>query len=142
LRTEAEIIALSETKLRAAELLIANGFFDESYYLAGYCFELLLKARICKTLGVPDFYLFDTGKMKAEGYKPYKVHDYKQLILLSGVWTEFETEKNNVQEFSDAWSRISPWKEESRYESGKNHNDVNKFIESQKIMRSWIIRHL
>ena len=58
MRTEAEIESLAENKLRVAELLCENGFYDDAYYLGGYVFELLLKARICRTLQIPDFFRY------------------------------------------------------------------------------------
>ena len=72
MKTEAEIIALSEMKLKAAELLLQNNFFDDAYYLGGYSVELLLKARICKVLCIPDFFVFDGKKLNL--YKEKNKH--------------------------------------------------------------------
>ena len=91
LRTETEIINLSDEKLRVAEFLLQNGFFDDAYYLGGYSFELCLKAKICKTLDIQDFFDFDNArsrrlptsrnKSKDNLYKSFKVHDYEQLLI-------------------------------------------------------------
>ncbi len=61
MKTEKEIIDLAKIKLDAAETLVKSNFFDDGYYLAGYSFELLLKAKICKTLLLRDFFDFDSS---------------------------------------------------------------------------------
>ncbi len=100
MRSEADIITLADNKLKIAEFLIQNEFYDDAYYLGVYAFELLLKAKICKTLLIPDFFDFDNSKSrklpaarakrteKDNLYKPFKVHDYEQLLILSGLYTE------------------------------------------------------
>ncbi len=62
MKTEAEIVTLANRKLKVAELLILYGYFDDAYYIGGYAFELLLKAKICRTLVIPDFFDFDNSK--------------------------------------------------------------------------------
>ena len=41
-------------RMQESEFLFINGYFDAAYYMGGYVFEYLLKARICKTLGIED----------------------------------------------------------------------------------------
>ncbi len=94
MQTQSDIEALAYAKLGDAECLLDNDRFDSAYYLAGYAIELLLKARVCKTLGIPDFFDFDNAerkRLKNESVitKPYKVHDYIQLFILSGIYTRF-----------------------------------------------------
>lgn len=74
MKTKAEIEAIADQKLREAECLLKGGFPDGAFYLGGYCVELLLKARVCKTLKINEFFLFNKGKQEA--YKPYKSHDF------------------------------------------------------------------
>lgn len=61
MKTETEIIYLSDKKLEAAEVLLKNDLVDDAYYLAGYSLELLLKAKICKSLLIPDFFDFENS---------------------------------------------------------------------------------
>ncbi|MBC7425012.1 MAG: HEPN domain-containing protein [Bacteroidia bacterium] len=61
MKTETEIICLSDKKLEAAEVLLKNDLVDDAYYLAGYSLELLLKAKICKSLLIPDFFDFENS---------------------------------------------------------------------------------
>lgn len=64
MKSQSEIEALAYAKLQDSEYLLADNRFDSAYYLAGYAIELLLKARVCKTLGIPDFFDFDNIERK------------------------------------------------------------------------------
>ncbi|MGI8951023.1 MAG: hypothetical protein ACR2FN_05485 [Chitinophagaceae bacterium] len=116
MKCQEDIETLSNSKLEDAECLFNNDRFDSAFYLAGYVIELLLKAKVCKTLAIPDF--FDT-KFKIKNpeniYKSYKVHDYEQLLLLSGIYIEFKYELENNADFKYHWSVVSKWSEEIRY---------------------------
>lgn len=154
MKTEKEIIDLSDIKINAADILVKNGFLDDGLYLAGYAFELLLKAKICKTLLLPDFFDFEnsrkrslsSGKVrrteKENLYKPFKVHDYEQLLILSGLFSEFENLLKSDPVFLGDWSVISKWDESLRYSTGANQKDVESFIQSIKNMKKWILTHL
>lgn len=140
MKAQSDIENLALLKLQEAECLLKNKFFDGAYYLAGYAVELLLKAKICKTLDVPDFFLFDKLKNQ-EVYKPYKSHDYEQLILLSGLNSKFMMKKEEAG-FRYHWSLVSKWSEGSRYITGKTQIDVEDFINSIKKFSLWIQEHL
>ena len=154
MRTEAEIIDLSDNKLLVAEFLLDNGFFDDAYYLGGYAFELRLKAKICKTLVIPDFFDFDNSKGrklpinktkrtdKDSLYKPFKVHDYEQLLILSGLYTEFSNKISTDLVFGADWSVISKWDESLRYSTGTNKADVESFLQSIKNLILWLQQYL
>jgi hypothetical protein len=51
MQCQADIQVLAQAKLKEAECLFTNGFFDGAYYLGGYAVELLLKAMVCKSQG-------------------------------------------------------------------------------------------
>ena len=154
MKSEAEILIISNKKLLAAELLLTNGFYDEAYYLGGYAFELLLKAKICKTLVIPNFFDFDTSgnrrlpitKSRRSDrdnlYKPFKVHDYEQLLILSGLFIEFSNKITDDLVFGADWSVISKWDESLRYSTGSNQSDVESFLLSIKNMSSWLQNYL
>jgi hypothetical protein len=154
LKTEAEIIALSDNKLKVAEFLAVSGFYNDAYYLGGYAFELRLKAKICKTLVIPDFFDFDNSRTrklpvaktkrsdKDNLYKPFKVHDYEQLLILSGLYTEFSEKIITDLVFGADWSVISKWDENLRYSTGTNETDVRSFLESIKNMIQWLQQFL
>src|ERR1700704_532325 len=113
---QADIVKLAWRKLESAKCLLKYEFPDDAYYLAGYTVELLLKAMVCKTLRIDDFFVFN--RAKKELYKPYKVHNYEELLLLSGIYLEFEEESKDI-EFIGHWSIISKWSEETRYLTGR-----------------------
>ncbi len=154
MRTEAEIIALADNKLKISEFLAQNGYFDDAYYLGGYAFELLLKAKICKTLLIPDFFDFDNSRSrklpvskakradKENLYKPFKVHDYEQLLILSGLYAEFSNKIVTDLVFGADWSVISKWDESLRYSTGSSKTDVESFIKSIKNMMLWLRQYL
>ena len=152
LKTETEIINLSDEKLKVAEFLLQNGFFDDAYYLGGYSFELCLKAKICKTLAIQDFFDFDNArsrrlptsrnKSKDNLYKSFKVHDYEQLLILSGLYTIFSEKIAVDSEFDADWSIISKWDESLRYSNGANEMDVTSFIQSIKNIITWLKQYL
>lgn len=131
---------LAMLKLKEAECLLENKFFDGAYYLAGYVVEVLLKAKICKTLDVPDFFLFDRTK-KQKVYKPYKSHDYEQLLMLSGLYSKFKSEPED-HKLKYYWFMMSNWNEGCRYLIGKTQTEVENFINSVKEVSLWIQKHL
>ncbi len=94
----------------------------------------------CKTLGIPDFFLFD--KAKAETYKPFKAHDYSQLLVLSGIYSELENEINRNVTFKGHWSIVSSWNEGCRYLTGKTMAEVKTFLNSINEVRTWIKNYL
>jgi HEPN domain-containing protein len=138
------ILSLAEARIIESELLYEGGHYDIAYYLAGYAVELYLKARICQLLNIPDFFDFDNRK-KFENEdsitKPYKVHNYAQLLILAGLHTEHVNMLNDV-EFKKDWWTLKRWNEAQRYNSGKLPKDVKDFIESSKKYTAWIKQFL
>lgn len=149
MKCQADIEILANEKLKDAECLLENKRYDGAYYLAGYAVELLFKAKVCKTLGIDDFFDFDNPnktrlavKNKDLLYRPYKVHDYLQLLILSGVYSQFQNDVNNNSSLKYHWSIVSKWDENSRYLTGISETDVQNFITSIKEITQWIRNHL
>jgi HEPN domain-containing protein len=147
MQTQSDIEGLAYAKLGDAELLLANERFDSAYYLAGYAVELLLKARVCKTLGIPDFFDFDNSSQKKvknerEITKPFKSHDLLQLLFLSGIYTEFQIELENNEFFELNWWSVVKWNENARYLTGFSLGYVEDFVTSVKEIMAWIQKHL
>lgn len=134
-----DIIKMADARFAEATCLLKNGFWDGAYYLAGYSVELLLKARVCKTLGIDDF--FEFKKAKKELYKPYKVHDFQELIILSGIYPELIKAQSDIA-FKANWSMVCEWGEECRYLTGKAEKEVNEFVTSINEITKWIKGHL
>lgn len=142
-----DIKKLASERFKDAECLQTNQRFEAAYYLAGYAVELLLKARVCKTLGIEDFFDFDNPlkkKIKNDGnlYRPFRVHDLEQLLVLSGIYTEFENKIASDNNFKAAWSIIEKWNENSRYLTERTETDVKDLLTSIKKFEGWILNYL
>jgi hypothetical protein len=140
MQCQADIQVLAEMKLKEADCLFKNSFFDGAYYLGGYAVELLLKAMVCKTLKIDDFFAFNLPAKK-ELYKPYKVHDYDDLLILSGLYSEFNAAQSDVV-FKGHWSVIRNWDERARYLTGRSSKDVGNFLTSIQEIVQWIKKYL
>lgn len=140
MQCQADIQTLAALKLKEAECLLKSGFFDGAFYLGGYAVELLLKAKVCKTLDIDDFFAFNLTARK-ELYKPYKVHDYEELLILSGLYKEFTAAQSDVT-FKGHWSVVRNWSEGARYLTGKTEKDAKDFLTSVYEISKWIGKHL
>ena len=136
-----EIENLAWIKIGEANCLFEHEFFDGAYYMGGYAIELLLKAKVCKTLGISDFFLFQKGS-RPEAFKPYKVHDYEQLLILSGLYTDFQKALNEEKDFKIHWSIVSEWSEKYRYLTGKEKEELQNYLSSLTEIAKWIQKHL
>lgn len=141
-----DIKTLAMGKYVDAQCLYDNGRYDSSYYIAGYCVELLIKSKVCRTLGIEDFFDFENRNklFKDEGAmnKAFKVHNLTQLIVLSGIYSEFQKELKDNIDFKGAWSIIDEWNEGARYSTGKRQSEAKDLLTSIKKFEIWIIKHL
>jgi HEPN domain-containing protein len=140
MQCQADIQAIAEMKLKEADCLFKSNFFDGAFYLGGYAVELLLKAMVCKTLKIDDFFAFNLPTKK-ELYKPYKVHDYDDLLILSGLYSEFNAAQSDMT-FKRHWSVIRGWNEGARYLTGRPSKDVEDFLTSIQEIAKWIRKYL
>ena len=105
-----EIVKISELRLKEAKILFDNDCFDGSIYLAGYCVELLLKAKIAMLLNLDNLFV-SVGKEKI---KPFKIHKLTDLALYGGLHKQISEESNET--FKEYWSLLySQWSEDLRY---------------------------
>ena len=154
MNTRENVILLAEKKLESSEILFNSDCSDDAFYLAGYALELFLKARICKNLNIPNFYDFKNSKNwsltdsiekrinEDNLYKPFKVHNYLQLFILSGLYLEFKSELRTELALKTDWQTVRDWDENSRYKDGKNKEEVKSFIDSIKNIVSWLRKYL
>jgi HEPN domain-containing protein len=131
----ADIERIAEKRYQEACCLLENKIWDGAYYLAGYSIELLLKSKICKTLGVDNFY--ELGIVRNEIARVFKTHRLTDLILLSGLQEEYELSKNDSQ-WKNYWWYVLEWSENSRYEIGKKDYEVINFLTAIKQIMLWI----
>lgn len=136
--TRNELRELAKLRLKEAETLFSAGLYDGTVYLCGYVIEFALKARICKLLEIDEYPA--SGKLKSA----YAVHDFDQLLLLSGL----KNKLNNANaELYANWSVATPWTPEIRY-SPKGSFSEDKAEEILHAVRDkpegvlrWIMRY-
>jgi len=115
---------LAESRLLDGKALFAAGRIAGAVYLSGYSVELVLKARICRTLGWegwPDGSQF--GKLNC-----LKTHDLATLLHLSGV----ESSLKKDQTLAASWLSVAEWDPETRYkvpDKDADKNDAKEMIE-------------
>jgi HEPN domain-containing protein len=100
---------IANTRIREASALLAAGFPDGAYYLAGYAVECALKACIAKKTREHDF---PEKKLANESY----THKLQDLLRLSELKSEFDGARQLDQHLNANWRIIQDWSEESRYE--------------------------
>jgi hypothetical protein len=131
-----EIEKLAWQRLQEAEILYHNKMFDGAFYLAGYSVELMLKAKICNRLGIPN--LFDetnssTNNIRGIGEirKTLKTHNLFMLLIFSGLKIKFDIDKAANKELAKANSLLfNSWDENARYKpcGHVTDKDVEKLI--------------
>ena len=141
-----DIINLADEKIMDAQCLLSAGRLDGAYYIAGYNIELLLKAKVCKTLGIDNFFHFGNRakllKDESNITRTYRVHDLDQLMILSGIFSLFQQEISVNTDFRASWSIIKDWNEGHRYLTGKTQRDVQDLLTSINKFWLWIQNHL
>ncbi len=116
-----EIRDLAYQRLKEAEILYQNNMYDGAFYLAGYSVELLLKAKICERLGIPNLFdetNVDTNQIKGIGEirKTLKTHNLFTLLIFSGLKIKFDSDKAVNKELAKANSLLfNSWDENVRY---------------------------
>lgn len=132
-----EIKNLAYQRLKEAEILYKNGMFDGAFYLAGYSVELMLKAKICERLGIPNLYdetNQDANSIKGIGEirKTLKTHNLFTLLIFSGLKVKFDSDKIKDRDLLKANSLLfTAWDENARYKpcGHMRKNDVEKLID-------------
>jgi HEPN domain-containing protein len=95
-------------RLREAKALLAAGFPEGAYYLAGYAVECALKACIArKTLE------FDFPEKKR--VNDSHTHDLGKLLVLAGLSEDLQLEFASDDAMEVYWGIVRDWSEESRY---------------------------
>jgi len=97
---------MADARLDDADALNAAARHDGAVYLCGYAVEVALKAKICDTLGWPEF---PETSAEFKNLQSFKTHDLDILLKLSGV--ELQVKTNYLGE----WSIVGQWDQEARY---------------------------
>lgn len=97
-------------KLNEAKCLFENGYYNWSYYTAGYTIELMLKAAVCKALEIENLYEENSRILKAFKYpQTFKTHNFEQLLMLSGVYISLKEKLAVDVAFKANWLIVCDW---------------------------------
>jgi len=112
---------LSDVRLQESKTLLAAGFPDGAYYLAGYAVECALKACIAKRTREYDF---PDKTLVIESY----THSLKDLLRLAVAKSEWEGDVAVNPALDRNWVILLTWSETSRYETGKSPQQAADLI--------------
>ncbi|MCC6463003.1 MAG: HEPN domain-containing protein [Saprospiraceae bacterium] len=148
-----EIKRLAWQRLEEAHILFENGKFDGAFYLAGYSVELMLKAKICDRLGIPNLFdeedkVVNSINGVSEIRKSLKTHNLLILLIYSGLKSKFDTDKSTNKTLIKVNSLLfSNWNENARYKpcGYMKESDVSTLIsllqDQANGLLSWIEKH-
>jgi HEPN domain-containing protein len=108
-RNRIDFQRLAELRLKEAKALLAAGFPDGAYYLAGYAVECALKACIAKRTQQHDF---PDKKLVDKSYS----HDVEKLLDAAGLDDRLKTEIATSEDLALDWETVREWSEQSRYD--------------------------
>lgn len=115
--------SLSRLRIRESRVLLTNGYYMGSYYLAGYAIECALKACICRQFRRFDF---PDKKLVNTSY----THDLEMLLKNAGIQKEFDAEINRSRPFALNWNVIKDWSEEVRYNKSLSKSKAQDYYSS------------
>ncbi|MCF0062309.1 HEPN domain-containing protein [Dyadobacter chenwenxiniae] len=136
--TLTELKTLALIRLKEAQALYNNGYYEGAYYVGGYAVELGLKAAICKNLNVN---IFDRKEVSGSCLKAFLTHDLSDLTVLAGLKPELNILIKEINSFNITWSIVSDWNEQRRYQSGCPGQKAKIFLDSVNIVMIWIKQH-
>lgn len=131
---------MAQLRLDESSLLLDQNFCTGAHYIAGYAVEFAIKAVICKRLNVEIFddELLDIPK---EVSKSFKIHNLRNLIILSGLQQELKKLIKEDSEIAKAWTIVSEWNEQQRYKLDCEKATALRFLNAVKIVIRWIKTH-
>lgn len=101
---------LTELRLNEAKVLLDNGAWEGSYYLAGYSVECALKACIAKQTRRYDFP--PSRKVIDDIY----THNLEKLMNASGLASTFSNARKSDKKLAAHWNVVKLWSEAYRYD--------------------------
>jgi len=146
---QAELQALTNERIRDAEVLLGGGRWAFAYYVSGYAIECALKSCVLERMVLTGG-VFKEKKFAEQCF----THDFAELIRLAGLTNELNNQfaasagaagtgaKGGA--FVGNWGLVTQWKESARYESKteKEARDLLTAItdESDGVLR-WIQKY-
>ena len=111
---------IAELRIQESKALLAAGYLDGAYYLAGYAVECALKACIAKRTQEHDFPEKGSGK--------YYSHDLEDLFAFARLKTDLDLALQANLAIRTNWDIVNNWSEESRYETGKTLQEATGLL--------------
>ena|SRR5215213_5467753 len=105
----ADFQKLAKLRVKEAELLLDNNYYEGAYYLIGYAVECALKACIARKTKRYEFPPRDSRQL-------YE-HEPIKLVVLAGLKSDLDAEMTKVKAFKDNWAVVKDWKVDARYET-------------------------
>lgn len=124
---------LADLRVEEAASLIASGHGQGAYYLCGYAVECALKACIAKKTKAYQF------PPKMDEIRNIYSHRLNELLRVSGLDDELETETKTNKALEVNWNAVRDWTEESRYRtSGLNGRDLYAAVTGADGVLPWL----
>jgi len=101
---------LAALRIKEAKVLLNEGCYEGSYYLAGYAVECALKACIAKQTKRHDF------PPKRKVVEAVYTHALETLMKSSGLEVMFASTLITDKNLEVYWSIVKRWNEDFRYE--------------------------
>jgi HEPN domain-containing protein len=139
---------LCHQRIKEAEFLVTNDFVDLAFYVTGYSIELALKAAICKSLDIDDFFAVSRSiNIKEDVVSKFKTHDFRTLLILAGLTKKLDEDKGLSIDLDKAAMYLEDnyggWSPNIRYSpiGSKTEEEVLGFIKITKIIVQWIEKY-
>jgi HEPN domain-containing protein len=113
---------ITEVGLRESKALLAAGFPEGAYYLAGYAVECALKACIAKRTQEHDF--------PEKESRNYYSHDLEELLGFAKLRTELDQSMRTNPAMKTNWIIVQDWSEASRYDRNKTDQEAAELLEA------------
>lgn len=113
---------ITEVRLQESKALLAAGYPDGAYYLAGYAVECALKACIAKRTREHDF---PEKKLVNDSH----THDLGKLLALAELRVDLETAMQANPALKSSLDAAQDWSETSRYER-KNTQEATELLQA------------
>lgn len=122
-----ELRKIARARLKDADILMASRRYDGAIYLCGYAIELILKARICRTL---KWQGYPSTNREFQNYQSFRTHDLDVLLHLTGLEQKIKTN------FFAEWSAVAQWNPAARYQpvGTARKNDADIMISASKTL--------
>jgi hypothetical protein len=125
--TRSELRRIARARLRDAEVLFAGGRYDGAVYLCGYAVEVVLKARICRTLRWDGF---PSTSGEFASLQSFRTHNLEVLLSLTGQFQAI------TSRYPAEWLVVTNWSPEFRYNTigTSTRDEARRMIDAARVL--------